>query len=149
MHSEIQTRLEQLAFKRTNSFCYFCYQTVTESRCPVCSTDDLMRELPGVGVEYGISWVIREILSSELETVDIEECFEQSIRDCYPVEVNVGWMNLDTISVMKEMDNISWNIAKQEWPDSEEQAENIISFDNGITFYWASDIENLLRDEGL
>lgn len=149
MQSEIQERLEQLAFKRTNSFCYSCYQTVTESHCPTCGTDDFMRELPGVGVEYGISWVIREILSSELEAVDIEGCFEQSICDCYPEDVTVGWMNLDTISVMKEMDPTSWNIAQQEWADSEEQEENIISFDNGSTYYWTHDIKKLLHEEGL
>ena len=104
MQSEIQKRLEQLAFKHTNSFCYSCYQTVIEPHCPSCGTDDFMRELSGVGVAYGASWVIREILPSELEAVDIKACFEQSMRDCYPEEVTIGWMSLDAVSVMKEMD---------------------------------------------
>ena len=66
MKSEIQERLEQLAFKRTNSFCYSCYKAVTASNCPSCGTDDFVRELPGVGVEFGTDWVIRQILSEEL-----------------------------------------------------------------------------------
>ncbi len=54
MKSELQTRLEQLAYKRTNAFCYSCYQTVKASHCPECGSDDLMRELNGVGVEWGL-----------------------------------------------------------------------------------------------
>lgn len=49
-----------------------------------------MRLMPGVGCEYGVDWGIQEILRQELEPVDLEEVFEQSIRECYPEETKVG-----------------------------------------------------------
>lgn len=148
MKSEIQQRLEQLAFKRTNSFCYSCYQTVVESHCPSCGSDDFMRELEGVGVEYGTDWVIRQILSEELEPVNVDDAFEEMIRELYPEEITVGWLKLDTASVMKEMDPIAWDIAKQEWLD-QEQDEELISFDGESTYFRIQDIEELLTDEDL
>lgn len=148
MKLEIQQRLEQLAFKRTNSFCYSCYQTVAESHCPSCGGDDFMRELEGVGVEYGTDWVIRQILSEELEPVNVDDAFEEMIREVYPEEITVGWLKLDTASVLKEMDPIAWDIAKQEWLD-QEQDEELISFDGESTYFRIQDIEELFTDEDL
>lgn len=65
-----------------------------------------------------------------------------------PEDVIVGWMSLDTVSVMKEMDSVSWDLAKQEWIDREEQEENIVSFDNGANYYWMHEAENLLIEKG-
>lgn len=74
-----------------------------------------MRLVPGVGCEWGVDWVITHIVESELKSVNTEEAFEESVRSCYPEDVQVGWMKLDTVSVMKEMDPVSWNIARSEW----------------------------------
>ncbi len=52
-------------------------------------------------------------------------------------------MTLDTISVMKDMDPVSWNVAKSEWESQEADEGTIISFDNGGTYYWTSDVEAL------
>ncbi|WP_415062651.1 hypothetical protein [Bdellovibrio sp.] len=149
MKSEIQQRLEQLAIQRTNAFCYSCYKTVTALHCPSCGSDDFMREIPEVGVEYGTDWVIRQILTEELEPVDVDAAFEEMVREVYPEEVTVGWMTLDTVSVMKEMDPTSWRIAVQEWIENEEQEGNIMVFDGGNNYYRVSDLEQLLREEGL
>ncbi len=97
MKNEIQQKLEQLAFNRTTPFCYSCYIKAPKGVCPQCHSDDLMRHLEGVGVEYGVDWVIKNILETELTSVDIEEAFEDSIRSCYPETVQVGWMTLDTV----------------------------------------------------
>ena len=105
--------------------------------------------MPGVGVEYGTDWVIRQILCEELEAVDMEAAFEEMIREVYPEEVTVGWMTLDTVSVMKEMDPTSWRIAVQEWIENEEQEGYIMVFDGGNNYYRVSDLEQLLREEGL
>ena len=43
------------------------------------------------------------------------------------------------------MDKISWDIAKDEYISSLEEDEEVISFDNGSTYYWAYDIENLIE----
>ena len=45
--------LEELAYRLTDNFCYGCYKVVKDDHCPNCGSDDLMRHLKGVGVEYG------------------------------------------------------------------------------------------------
>lgn len=42
-----------------------------EFRCPKCGSDDLMREVEGVGVEWGYDWIIDHIVETEGEKVDI------------------------------------------------------------------------------
>jgi len=146
MKTEIQSQLESFAFKRSKSFCYSCYKEAPSGRCFFCGSDDLMRLVPGVGCEWGVDWVITHIVESELKSVNTEEAFEESVRSCYPEEVQVGWMKLDTVSVMIEMDPVSWNIARSEWESQEEEEGNLISFDNGSTYYQRDDVESLVAD---
>jgi len=54
MKDEIQEKLTELAYKRTTPFCYGCYVKAPKGVCPHCHSDDLMRHLEGVGVEYGL-----------------------------------------------------------------------------------------------
>jgi len=145
MKTEIQEKLEQLAYKRTTAFCYGCYVKAPKDVCPQCLSDDLMRHLDGVGVEWGTAWVIKHILQEELTPVDIEEAFEQSVRDCYPEEVTVGWMTLDAVTVMKDQDPISWKCAQADWESQEADDGTIISFDNDSTYYWTHEVESLLE----
>ena len=146
MKKEIQQKLEELAYKKTNAFCYGCYIKAPNGTCPKCHSDDLMRELEGVGVEYGVDWVVQHILESELTQIDTEAEFEESIRQCYPETIQVGWMKLDTVQVMKDQDPISWKIARDEWETNESEEGLIMSFDNESTFYRTSDIETLLEE---
>lgn len=60
---QLNLRLEQLALIRSTPFCYGCYVKVPTGFCPQCRSDDLMRHLEGVAVEYGTDWIIRRILS--------------------------------------------------------------------------------------
>jgi hypothetical protein len=53
MNSEIKAQLEKLAFKRSKSFCYSCYEETATGCCQHCGSDDLMRLIPEVGCEYG------------------------------------------------------------------------------------------------
>ncbi len=145
MKSEIQQKLEQLAYERTTPFCYGCYIKAPKDVCPQCHSDDLMRHLDGVGVEWGNKWVIKHILQEELTSVDIDEAFEESVRQCYPKEVTVGWITVDTVEVLKSQDPTSWRIARDEYIDSLEQDEELISFDEGLNYYWLHDLENLLE----
>jgi len=146
MKTEIQSQLESFAFKRSKPFCYSCYKEAPNGRCFSCGSDDLMRLVPGVGCEWGVDWVITHIVESELKSVNTEEAFEESVRSCYPEDVQVGWMKLDTVSVMKEMDPVSWSIARSEWESQEEEEGNLISFDNGSTYYQRDDVESLVAD---
>ncbi len=144
MKDEIQEKLEQLAFDRTTPFCYGCYIKAPKGVCPQCHSDDLMRHLEGVGVEWGTSWVIKHILQEELTPIDIEDAFEESVRQCYPEEVTVGWSTVDTVEVLKSQDPISWRCAQSDWESQEEEEGNIMSFDNGSTYYWTHDLEELV-----
>ena len=136
MKSEIQQKLEQLAYERTTPFCYGCHLKAPKGVCPQCHSDDLMRHLDGVGVEWGNDWVIKHILQEELTSVDTDEFFEESVRQCYPEEVTVGWITVDTVEVLKSQDPTSWRIARDEYIDELVAIEEIISYDDGITFYW-------------
>ncbi|MGZ3806008.1 MAG: hypothetical protein ACXVB4_17470 [Pseudobdellovibrionaceae bacterium] len=60
----------------------------------------------------------------------------------------MGWMTLDSISVMKAMDPIFWQCAQSEWEEQEAREGNIISFDSGLNYYYQTDIENFLEQEG-
>lgn len=106
-----------------------------------------MRHLDGVGVEWGTSWVIKHILEEELIPVDLEEAFEESVRQCYPETVQVGWMKFDTVELMKSQDPIWWNCALSEYESQEESEGTIISFDNGSTCYSTNEVEELLDQE--
>lgn len=147
MKTEIQENLEKLAYKRSRPFCYQCYEVAPSGTCSHCMSDDLMRELKGVGVEYGTEWVIQHILETELTAIDMEAAFEDFVRQCYPEEVTVGWMTLDTVDVMKSQDPIGWRCALVEHESQEESEGHILSFDNGSTYYCTSDIEKLLEEE--
>lgn len=145
MNTEIQTQLHELALKRSLPFCYNDYIECPDGRCPKCGSDDLMRMLHGVGCEWGTDWVIKSILETELTPVDLDEEFEESIRQCYPETTKVSWMEFDTVSIMKEQDPISWRLARDEYVDSLEQDEELISFNSGSSYYWKHEIELLLE----
>jgi hypothetical protein len=147
MNHEIHEQLKQLALKRSTPFCYQCYKEAPTARCATCRSDDLMRLLPGVGREYGTDWIIKHILEKELESVDLEEAFEESVRECYPEETKVGWMTFDTVTLMKEQDPIGWRCALADFESQEADEENIISFDNGSTYYSAQALEDFVKKE--
>ena len=105
-----------------------------------------MRLLPSVGCEWGTNWVIKELIQSNLEPVDIESEFEQMMRECYPEETQVGFMTVDTVQAMKDCDPVGWRCAVSEYESNEESERNIISFDHGSTYYRVSDVEELIED---
>lgn len=144
MKTQIQKQLEELAFKRSIPFCYGDYCECPSGRCMKCGSDDLMRLLPEVGCEYGTDWIIKHILETELEAVNLEDAFEQFVRECYPEETKVGWMTFDTVTLMKEQDPVGWRCALVDYESEEEAAGTIISFDGGGTYFRTNDVENLL-----
>ncbi len=141
----ILKQLTGLAFKLSKPFCYPCYEEVKDAFCLHCGSDDNMRLLEGVGVEYGTEWVIDEILKKELKPIDEKEVFESMIEDCYQDEVQVGWLKLNTLEVLKEISPCDWDLAQDEYISSLEEDEEIMSFDDGSTYYWIYDLENLLE----
>lgn len=147
MNNEIFEQLKELAFKRSIPFCYSCYKEAPTGCCKDCGSDDLMRLVPGIGCEYGTDWIIKHILETELTAVDLEEEFEESIRQCYPEETQVGWMTFDTVTLMKENDPVGWRCALADYESQEESEGSIVSFDGGSTYYSTSDLEVFLKIE--
>lgn len=145
MKSEIQQKIEQLAYKRTTPFCYGCYVKAPKGVCPECQSDDLMRHMDGVGCDWSINFAVEHILQEELAPVDTEATFEDMIRSCYTEETTVGWMKFDTCDLMKSQDPISWRIARDEYIDELASDEQIITFDNSSSYYWKHDLETLLE----
>ena len=143
MKTEIQQKLEKLALDRTTPFCYGCYVKAPKGVCPECHSDDLCRHMDGIGCDWGTDWVIKHILEEELTPVDTDEAFEDSIRSCYPEETQVGWMTFNTVELMKSQDPVSWQLARDEYIDSLESDDQIVSFDNGSNYYWVHDLESL------
>lgn len=139
-------RLEAVAYKKSMSFCYTCYVDAPTGWCATCGSDDLMRIVHGVACEYGITWIVEHLIKDSLTPVNVDESFEDSIRECYPETVQVGWLTLDVADTIKNEDPISWDLAKSEWIDSELDAETMISFDNGSTCYWTYEVEKFLDE---
>ncbi len=147
MNSELKTKLEKLALQKSKPFCYSCYKACPTGVCSTCHSDDLMR-LTSSGCEYGLEWVIKELLNENLSSIDVDEAFEESVGSTLESEtIHVGWMTLDAITVMKEQDPISWNIAKSEWENFEESEGNILSPDNGNTYFWTYEVEAFIESE--
>lgn len=139
MKDEIVQRLDRIAFTVTKPFCYSCYTEAPTGRCSACGSDDLMRLLPGVGCEYGTDWVIRELVR-EIESVDTDARFEDMISECYSGTTKIGWLEYDTASAIKELDPISWDLAKSEWLDQEESEDILMTFNFGNSFYDVSTV---------
>ena len=76
--------------------------------------------------------------------MDLEEAFEERVRECYPETTKVGWMEFDTVSLMKDQDPVSWRCALAEYESQEADEGNIVSFDNGVTYYWRHDLEKVV-----
>ncbi len=140
---ETLEQLQQLALKRSKPFCYSCYKDAPSGRCTKCGSDDLMRLLPEVGCEYGTDWIIEHILKNEIEPVDMDQAFEDFVRECYPETTKVGWMEFDTVTLMKEMDPVSWRCAQSDWESEQTEEENRFYYSSTGEYYCLSAITDL------
>lgn len=139
--------LTQIAVSKAIPFCYSCYTRAQSGRCTKCLSDDLMFELPQVGVEYGTDWLRREILREHLSPADTHEAFERSVAECYTETVQIGWIEYDTVTAIKELDPVSWRIAHDEWIDAEVSDGNLITFDNGTNYFWTAEVEQFIQEQ--
>ena len=79
----LHARLEAAAYKISDNFCYSCYKVVEAEFCPECHSDDFMRHVEGVGVEYGTEWVIDHIIQDRCEAIDDEALLDEMLDACY------------------------------------------------------------------
>ena len=143
---ELQKRLEAVAWKMSKPFCYGCYKEAPSGRCLACGSDDLMRLVDGVGVEYGIGWVLKHLVEENVEAADTSAAFEESVSQCYPEEVKIGWLTFDTVSALKDLDPVAWEMSEGEWIDQEVTEGNLVTFDNGATHFWKHDLERYAEE---
>lgn len=131
---EIKEKLTKLALKRTTPFCYSCYEKCPLGTCKHCGSDDLMRHLEGVGVEYGTDWVIESILEEELKEADLSDSFEKMIEECYGDEIQIGFIRTDIITAMKMLDPITWEMTRAEYIDLICEESELMNFANKTYF---------------
>jgi RNA polymerase subunit RPABC4/transcription elongation factor Spt4 len=140
---EIHGRLQNAAMKITNNFCYSCYTVVEGDHCPTCGTDDFMRHLSGVGVEYGTEWVIAHLIKNKLTPVDGDEMYEELLDECYP-EVKIGESVFSPSQVIKELDPVCFDMGAKENLDS--LAEDGVLYEYSGDYYRMEDLDDMLDD---
>ena len=121
-----------------------CAKRALNEACEDCAS--AYRKPAGEGVGYRTASILEHLVRENLTPINVEEEFEELMRERYPETVSVGWLTLDTVTTIRNSDPISWRCACNDWADSEEQADQIISLDNGSTYYRSRDIEDYLDD---
>lgn len=123
---EIMRDLNRIAMHRSRPFCYTCYKTAPSGRCTTCGSDDLMREVPGVGVEYGTSWIVPHVLEeSEVSPIDEEAAFQEYMEEAFSEPVTICGMEYDQIHALKELDPVAYRCAMADWLSAEEGETHI------------------------
>ncbi len=140
MNAEIKTKLEEKAMQATVPFCYTCYTSCPCGRCRRCGSDDLMRLMPGYGVEYGVDWTFEHLLDG-MESVDTDELFEHMMEGAYEETAMVGPLEVDVISTLKEH-TAWWREAQNEYIDDLVAEEELTEI--GGQYYWTCDLEDRL-----
>jgi predicted RNA-binding Zn-ribbon protein involved in translation (DUF1610 family) len=138
----IKKILKERAHDESRPFCYSDYITVKVDEsgsafCPKCGSDDLMRELKNVGVEYGYEWIMEHIVETEGERVDVEEIYRDLLDECYPV-IKFGELGYSPSHVLELVDPTAFRIGVSEYADCEVEDGRLIEL-NG-TYYRLEDI---------
>ncbi|EQC44624.1 hypothetical protein M899_2466 [Bacteriovorax sp. BSW11_IV] len=145
MNEEFLEKLNEIAFQKSEPFCYGCYVICPSGRCSKCGSDDLMRHLDGVGVEWGTDWIIKELLL-DIDEVDQEESFDEYLESAYEQECSVAWLKVETLRILKELCECDYRIALNDWISSEEEDGEIVSFNNGVTYYKVSAVKEYIKE---
>jgi len=138
---EIHARLEQAAYRLTDNFCYSCYKVVKGDYCPTCGSDDFMRHLSGVGVEYGTDWVIGHLLKTHCTPVDGDEMYEELLDECWP-EVTIGCGTYSPSQIIKNLDPVAFEIGAKENLDN--LAEDGVLYELDGDYYRIEVIDQML-----
>lgn len=138
----IKGKLEQLAWEASRPFCYGDYITVVpnekgEAICPQCGSDDLMREVENVGCDYGITWVMEHIVTTDGEHVDVEELYRDLLDECYQ-PIKFGDLEYSPSQVLESVDRVAFRIGVSEYADSEVEDGRLIEI--GGNYYRLDDV---------
>lgn len=136
----LHARLESLAYKLTDNFCYSCYKVVEGDTCPDCFTDDFMRHLKGVGVEYGSVWIAEHLIREHCQTVDGQELYEQMLNECYEL-VSIGSIQWNPGYVLKELDPTAFRCGASDYLANDNTYVELYG-----DYYLLSDIDDMLEE---
>lgn len=139
----IKERLEAAAYKVTDNFCYGCYVVVEGDRCPHCETDDFMRHMEGVGVEYGTDWVIAELIHQHCKPINEENLYSEMLDECYSM-IEIGCLSWYPSYIVMNLDPIAFRCGVSEYIDGLVQDGEYFEYDGG--YYRLEDIEEMLDD---
>ncbi len=134
---EIKEKLKEMAHEASRPFCYSDYVRVEadengQYRCPKCGSDDLMREVEGVGVEWGYDWVMEHLVETEGERVDIEELYRDLLDDIYE-PIKFGELEYSPSQVLEAVDPVAFRIGAQDNADSAVEDSQMVCL-NGSYF---------------
>jgi hypothetical protein len=137
---DLKEKLTALAFDMTDNFCYSCYKVVDGDRCPGCGSDDFMRHLDGIGVEYGTDWVIEHLIKEHCSPIDEEEQFEELLSETCET-VKIGSLEYDPGYVLRNIDPVAFRCGVSDMLADDEQ---FIEVDG--QYYQVYDIENMIEE---
>jgi hypothetical protein len=139
---QIKQLLKEQAHEESRPFCYGDYITVAVDEagnafCPKCGSDDLVREVPGVGVEYGYDWVIEHIVETEGEKVDIKEMYADLLDEIYE-PIKFGELEYSPSQVLESVDPLAFHMGADEYADSLVEDGDLIELDSN--YYRLADV---------
>ena len=137
--NELREKLTALAFDVTDNFCYGCYKVVEGDRCPDCGSDDFMRHLDGVGVEYGTDWVIEHLIKEHCSPIDAEEEFEELLNETCET-LKIGTLEYEPGYVLRNIDPVAFRCGVSDYLADEEQFTEVDG-----DYYRIYDIENMVE----
>ena len=140
INDELKEKLTALAFDITDNFCYSCYRVVKGENCPSCGTDDFMRHLEGVGVEYGTDWVIEHLIKEHCTPINEEEQFEELLSETCET-VKIGTLEYDPGYVLRNIDPVAFRCGVSDMLSDEDQYAEIDG-----QYYNVYDIENMIEE---
>jgi hypothetical protein len=138
--NDLNEKLTALAFDVTDNFCYGCYKVVKADHCPGCGSDDFMRHLEGVGVEYGTDWVIEYLIKEHCSPIDSEQEFEELLNETCEI-IKVGTLEYDPGYVLRNIDSVAFRCGVSDMLADDEQFVEISG-----EYYRINDIENMIGE---
>lgn len=79
-----------------------------------------MREVDGVGCEYGTDWIMGHIIETQGEEVDIDELYREVLDELYP-PIQFGNLEYSPSAVLEAVDPVAFQMDVQENADNEIQ----------------------------
>ena len=138
----LYNQLETLALKGASFFCCLCHLKAPTGKCDNCESDDLV----SASSFFGVNWSIEDMIKEHLKPIDKEKAFEKQMKEHYPINTEIGWLEINTINTLKAVCPCDWNVACDNYIHSLAINEEVISFDNGLTYFWTSEIENFIKE---